>query len=75
MAASLQAIRDSCASPEEIDDSPHTAPSKRIQQILPEYQKPLHGTLAAREISLPAMRAECPVFRRWMERLDRLGAT
>lgn len=74
-AASLQAIRDGCASPEEIDDSPHTAPSKRIAEILPTYQKPLHGTLAAREISLRAIRAECAGFRRWLERLESLGAT
>ena len=29
----LQAIRDQFASPEEIDDSPHTAPSKRIEHL------------------------------------------
>ena len=74
-AASLQAIRNSHASPEEIDDSPHTAPSKRVQGILPTYQKPLHGNLAALEISLPAMRGACPGFRRWLERLERLGTT
>ena len=60
-------------SPEEIDDSPHTAPSKRIERILPAYQKPLLGNLAALQIGLPAMRAACPGFRRWLERLERLG--
>lgn len=74
-ADTLQAIRDSHASPEEIDDSPYTAPSKRIQGILPTYQKPLHGNLAALEISLRAMRGACPGFRRWLERLERLGTT
>ena len=74
LAPSLQTIRDSCASPEDIDDSPHTAPSKRIQTIMPKYQKPHHGKLAAKEIGLPAMRAACPQFRRWLERLEEMGA-
>ena len=40
LTSSLQAIRDRYGSPEEIDDSPHSAPSKRVEQILPAYQKP-----------------------------------
>ena len=43
LASSLQAIRDSFTSPEEIDDSPNTAPSQRIEQSIVRYQKPLHG--------------------------------
>ena len=74
LASSFQAIRDRYESPEAIDDSPHTAPSKRIERILPAYQKPLLGNLAALQIGLPAMRAACPGFRRWLERLERLGA-
>ena len=68
----LQAIRDGFSCPEEIDDSPVTAPSKRVAALMPEYQKPLMGTLAALEIGLATIRAECPHFRNWMERLERL---
>ena len=67
----LQAIRDSFASPEEIDDSPDTAPSKRILALVPGYQKPLMGTLAALEIGLATMRAECPHFDGWLKRLEK----
>ena len=52
----LQAIRDGFSCPEEIDDSPVTAPSKRVTALIPEYQKPLMGTLAALEIGLATMR-------------------
>ena len=72
---SLQAIRDQFASPEEIDDSPHTAPSKRIEHLMPNYQKPLMGNLAALEIGIRAIRRECPYFEAWLERLERSLAT
>lgn len=68
----LQEIRDSFQTPEEIDDSPEGAPSKRIQAVMPGYQKPLMGTLAALEIGVPAMQAECPHFANWLERLTAL---
>ena len=65
----LQAIRDEFDSPEEINDSPITAPSKRLQALLPGYEKPLLGTLAVLEIGLEIIRRECPHFRSWLERL------
>ena len=43
----FQEIRDQFASPEEIDDSPDTAPSKRVAELVPGYQKPLMGSLAS----------------------------
>lgn len=71
----FQAIRDQFATPEEINDSPQTAPSKRIIQMVPNYEKPLMGTLAILEIGLDAIRHECPLFRSWMERLERYVIT
>jgi hypothetical protein len=70
LASKFQAIRDQFTSPEEIDDSPITAPSKRVQALIPSYEKPLLGTLAMIEIGLDKIRAECPHFRRWIERLE-----
>lgn len=70
LSSKFQAIRDQFATPEEINDSPVTAPSKRIINLLPSYEKPLMGTLAVLEIGLDAIRQECPFFRRWIERLE-----
>ncbi len=66
----LRAIRDEFDTPEEINDSPDTAPSKRITGLLPGYQKPLLGLLAAQEIGLEAIRSQCPLFSDWVGRLE-----
>lgn len=72
LAPQFQLIRNAFGTPEEIDDSPVTAPSKRVEALMPGYQKPLLGTLAAEAIGLAAIRAECPNFRSWLERLEAL---
>ena len=68
----LQVIRQAFSSPEEINDSPLTAPSKRIKQLYPRYDKPLHGSLAALEISLATIRTQCRQFDAWLARLETL---
>jgi len=66
----FQAIRDQFTTPEEINDSSITAPSKRVAELVRGYQKPFHGNIAALEIGLDAIRAECPHFRSWLEKLE-----
>ena len=66
----FQDIRDEFATPEEIDDSPTSAPSKRIEALLPGYIKPLMGAAAASDIGIEAIRRECPHFRGWLGRLE-----
>ena len=70
LAPKFQEIRAKFGCPEEIDDAPETAPSKRIVSLVPGYQKPVWGILAALEISLVKIRSECPHFRSWLERLE-----
>ena len=72
LAASFQRIREGFPNPEAIDDSPDNAPSKRVEALVAGYQKPLQGILAAVEIGLDAMRADCPHFGNWLDRLERL---
>lgn len=66
----LQRIRCEFETPEDINDSVITAPSKRILALYPGYQKPLMGTLAALEIGLDAIRRQCPIFNAWLQRLE-----
>jgi hypothetical protein len=66
----LQAIRQSCATPEHIDDRPDYAPSRQILRILPDYDKAVSGPLIAREIGLARLRAECRHFDAWLTRLE-----
>lgn len=70
---SFQEVRDGFATPEEINDSAITAPSKRIKQLVPSYEKPLFGVLAALEIGLTPIRSECPHFDSWLRRLESLA--
>jgi hypothetical protein len=72
--ADFAAIRQGFTTPEEINDSPITAPSKRIEALIPEYRKPLYGTIAALDVGLAAMRAECPNFNDWLSRLEARAA-
>lgn len=67
----LQAIRDAFSSPEEINDSPLTAPSKRVAELVPGYEKPLLGALAVLGIGLDTIRQECPHFRAWLGQLEK----
>jgi hypothetical protein len=68
----FQKIRNEFTDPEEINDNPITAPSKRIQSICSDYEKPTYGTLAALEIGLDTIRHECPLFDAWLNRLEKL---
>jgi hypothetical protein len=72
LTARLQLIRDQFGSPEEVNDSPISAPSKRVMALIPGYQKPLLGVLGVLEIGLDTLRQECPHFREWLERLEGL---
>jgi len=74
LAPDFQSIRDDFDSPEEINDSPVTAPSKRIIELFSSYEKILHGNLAVLGIGLDTIKAECPNFCAWVERLEQLGA-
>ena len=58
----LKAIRAQFASPEDIDDGQISAPSKRILNILPDYQKPVAGLLIATGIGLEKIRSEWPAL-------------
>jgi hypothetical protein len=72
LAARFQEVRSEFNSPEDINDSPLTHPSQRVVDVVPEYQKPLFGNLAALEIGFEPMCRECSHFRAWLERLERL---
>ncbi len=67
--APMAAIRAAFATPEHINNSPQTAPSKRILALVPHYKKTVDGPLIAEDIGLDAIRAQCPHFNNWIERL------
>ena len=68
----LQDIRDEFLSPEDINDSYITAPSKRLLDLYPGYDKPIHGSLASLEIGIDTIRKECKLFDRWLQQIEAL---
>lgn len=61
--------------PEDVNDGPDTAPSKRLLRALPGYQKTLHGLLAVEDHGLARIRETCPRFSEWVRRLEEFGWT
>jgi hypothetical protein len=66
----LNKIRVSFKTPEEINDAPNTAPSKRLQDLFPIYNKPFYGTIISKRIGLNAIRTQCPHFHQWVSRME-----
>ncbi len=70
--ATLARIRQGLL-PEDINEKPQTAPSKRILATMPNYQKTVHGPLIACDIGLDAIRSACPHFHAWLQKLEALS--
>ena len=68
----LTAIRRRYPNPEDINDHAETAPSKRILNLMGDYQKTFHGPLITAETGLDALRRDCPHFHAWLTRLETL---
>jgi hypothetical protein len=66
-------IVDQFKSPEEINDSVQTAPSKRIMALNRGYSKVTDGVLISLKIGLNVMRTQCPHFNEWLQRLETLA--
>jgi hypothetical protein len=60
--------------PEDVDDGPATAPSKRLVANIPGYSKIRHGIDALELAGLAKIRGACPRFDAWVTRLEQLGA-
>lgn len=62
--------------PEDVDDGPQTAPSKRILKEFPDYarMKASAGALITRHIGMEQLRKSCPHFGVWVARLEALGS-
>ena len=65
----LQAMR---ASPEHINNSVSTAPSKRIESVISDYTKVRQGIIVAKNIGINKMLSECKHFADWIDRIKSL---
>ncbi len=73
--AALADVRAAFPGPEDINDHPETAPSKRLLKIFgaATYSKTEHGPLIAQAIGLDVIRQQCPQFNAWINQLQAWG--
>lgn len=67
-----QVVREFGGNPETINDSEHSAPSKRLSNKA-GYIKTIHGPDIAGEIGLDVLREKCRGFGKWLSELEKLG--
>ena len=71
--AELRAVQDEYLTPEHINNSPNTAPSKRILKVYNEYDKVLEGYNIAKNIGLARIREKCKHFDKWVTMLENMA--
>lgn len=69
LALDFNEIRREFTTPEHINDSRVTAPSKRIKELFPQYDKVIHGSLIALEVGANAICEECHLFDAWIKKM------
>jgi hypothetical protein len=65
--AKIQYVINNYRNPELINDGTATAPSKRLQSLIPRYKKTLHGPIIALENGINPILEKCPRFRKWID--------
>ena len=68
----LWKIRKSFETPEDINNNPSTAPSKRILRLFNDYDKVSDGAIIANRIGLPVLRKECKHFDKWITFIENI---
>ena len=69
----LEKRRNRFPTPEDINNSTASAPSKLIKKVIPTYQKVVNGADLAAWITLAKIRQECKRFNDWVTCLESLG--
>lgn len=65
----IRKMRDEAISPEHINNSPETAPSKRLEALIPNYAKVKNGALISKNIGIDILLKECKHFAKWVEKM------
>ena len=66
----IVSIIEECGGPENIDNSPITAPSKRLESLSHRFKKTTTGIAILKETGLTVIREKCPIFDSWVTTLE-----
>lgn len=79
LAEKFAAVAASAGGCERINDSPITAPSKRLQAMCPHYIKgrssAAHAPRLGAKLSVTTVREQCPRFDAWLTAIEGLGSS
>ena len=70
----IRAVIDNFPNPEGINDSPETAPSKRMQRLIQGCNKITYGISLIEYTGIDVILSKCPHFREWIETLKAVAA-
>lgn len=65
----LKETIDEYPNPEDINNSPDTAPSVRLKKLIPGYDKVVYGIVILEVIGMNTILDKCPRFKEWIEKL------
>lgn len=65
----IEKIIESHPNPEDINDRPETAPSKRLLKLIKGYNKVIDGIMIIEETGIETVLKKCPRFNSWVETL------
>lgn len=71
----LEEIMNAYPNPEDINDSPQTAPSNRLKknQLIRGYNKVNDGIMIIQEAGIDTILSKCPRFKNWVNKLIQKG--
>jgi len=68
----VRRIIEEFKNPEEINDDPVKAPSKRLKELKNGYRKVAMGKTVSEAIGIQAIQKQCPHFNDWLTKLEHL---
>jgi len=66
----VSAILNQYSSPEDINDDPGKAPSKRLLKLKKDYRKVAMGKTISESIGIPKIRKKCIHFHSWLNQIE-----
>lgn len=69
----IEGIINAFPNPEDINNGSATAPSKRLERLIPGYSKIVYGACLASDTGLDTIRQKCLRFNAWIEQLETIA--
>ena len=69
----IQEIKNQVPTPEHINNAPETAPSKRLEALIPGYAKVKNGSILSQDMGIDAIMENCQHFSSWIEKIVSLA--